>query len=622
MDGVSRFAEFVQLHSNQLTASGVPELFWKTLCRKLNNQTFDAGDAFQLLMIDYGDEERRPEDPLWTLVVSKPDGIKASSPLPIYIIDHAWTYRLNVARQQLRQVPALLNRMSILMGCAEVDDEEERIEAVMESMWRYCQMYALGGDSAALSIEDRMPIWYIMDELGSGINHSDAPNCRVVPFVHVPEGITYSLLFPIRNCDEGDQVTRDFVEGNALNAQERNALLLPWRCNDFTAVDFTQSEPDAEYFLTGHIEESLAAENAVAPKVDTSRPLKVFTTYPLVQQFLTDATFEVVDNETDADVLWLTTHFKTFKEFNEQTPNKFINQFPFEYVLTIKDLLSIVCRRAANQYCDTETLETFPKWLPTTFNLKTELLKFVSYYQMRDVKKLDNHWIVKPWNLARGLDIHISKNLAQIVRLQPTGPKIVQKYIDRPVLFNRPEVGGCVKFDVRYVFVLKSVEPLEAYIYTNFFLRFANKVYGLDHFDDYEKHFTVMNYGEQLQLRHIPCAEFLDLWTEQYPKCDWSKVEQDIGEMLRDVLDAATREAAPRGIGKNLQSRALYAADIMLEWKKTECREELVQPKLLEINWIPDCQRACDYYPEFFNDIFKLLFYDKMNDKVFKKITL
>jgi len=171
----------------------------------------------------------------------------------------------------------------------------------------------------------------------------------------------------------------------------------------------------------------------------------VYAEYEVVRQHLTSPEFILVDNEDEADVLWLTHHYKKFEELADQSPGKFINQFPFEYVITIKDLLSIVGRRAAKEHHNGLTLETYPSWLPTTYNLSTELIEFAAYYQTRAAKGLDNHWIIKPWNLARGLDTHITDNIKQIVRLPATGPKIAQKYIDRPVLFSREELDGRFK---------------------------------------------------------------------------------------------------------------------------------------------------------------------------------
>lgn len=34
----------------------------------------------------------------------------------------------------------------------------------------------------------------------------------------------------------------------------------------------------------------------------------------------------------------------------------------------------------------------------------------------------------------------------------------------------------------------------------------------------------------------------------------------------------------------------------------------LMQPKLLEVNYCPDCNRACKYHPLFFNHVFETLF--------------
>lgn len=611
---------FIAIHKPQLIASCVPEHFWPVLCRKLSHQIFDAGEAFSLLQVDYSDDERVDEDPIFTLMVTKEDGLKKNSQSDIYLIDHAWTFRLEKARQQLQEIPGLATRMGNIMGVAENDDEA--ISKILKQICRFANMYMIHSDNAEL--ESRIPIWYIMDEVGSAIIHNHYPNFRLVPFMYVNQQITYSLLFPIEDVERGDAVTRNFVEGIGTSIQEKLALLLPWIKTDFSSENFNQEEPEQDYFLDGHIEETVPDSLPDRPIIDRNRPLKVFTEYDLIKRYLTDESFEIVATQDEADVLWLTTHFKNFKELQADKPNRFINQFPFEHVLTIKDLLSIVCRRSIREDGDKEpkpvnedNLETYPKWLPATYNLKTELIQFVSYYQNRSKRNLDNHWICKPWNLARGLDTHITDDLAFIMRLPPSGPKIAQKYIENPVLFQRDEIDGKVKFDVRYVILLKSVAPFEAYIYRNFFLRFANKPFELSLFDDYEKHFTVMNYSE-FNLRHMPCADFLKEWQKQYPTIDWELVERDICSILKEVIIKSSIKLPPAGIKSNPQCRALYASDIILSWQTSN--KETIQPKLLEINWVPDCQRACDYYPDFYNDIFKLMFLDIPNDKVFRSL--
>ena len=60
--------------------------------------------------------------------------------------------------------------------------------------------------------EDRVPVWYIMDEFGARVQHSaDAPNVRMVPFISTIDGAAYSLLFPVKNVGEGEEITRYYL---------------------------------------------------------------------------------------------------------------------------------------------------------------------------------------------------------------------------------------------------------------------------------------------------------------------------------------------------------------------------------------------------------------------------
>ena len=78
--------------------------------------------------------------------------------------------------------------------------------------------------------------------------------------------------------------------------------------------------------------------------------------------------------------------------------------------------------------------------------------------------------------------------------------------------------------------------------------------------------------------------------------------------MLREVFDRAVLRPPPCGISPCQRSRAIYAVDLMLD--------EHGQPGLLELNFMPDIERACSYYPSFISDIFRTLFLDEVNERV------
>ncbi|KAL1427950.1 hypothetical protein MTO96_017069 [Rhipicephalus appendiculatus] len=381
-----------------------------------------------------------------------------------------------------------------------------------------------------------------------------------------------------------------------------------------THVDCCPPAPRLDFLRSGRKEETEPDPGATVRDVPRDRKLRVYSDYGQVRQCLTHPSFELVDEEKDADVLWLNYHFKQYRELSCESPSKRVNQFPFEHVLTVKDLLALVCRRCCcgqERLVDADSLSSRPPWLPTTYNLQTELPHFVSYYQQRQKRDLDNVWICKPWNLARSLDTHVTDNLNYILRLPATGPKVACKYVSDPVLFPREGVG-LVKFDFRYVVVLLGVRPLRLYAYRHFWLRFANKPFALSDFDDYEKHFTVMNYTES-GPQQTTCAQFLECFDQHYSSQPWHKVETEVFQVLRQVFELACAEPPPAGVAYSPQSRAMYAVDLMLEWDRFQAPAEHphMQPKLLEVNWAPDCQRACQFYPDFFNDVFAAMFLDE-----------
>lgn len=134
---IDNYDSFIALHQPQLRASGVPEKYWKSLNSKLSNSTFDAGDFFQLLLLDYGEDEREEKDPVFTVVAL--ENISADDVNAIFLIDHALTYKSDILRSQLVENPSILNRLSIMMGF----EENDNVDKVMENICRFSNFYSL-----------------------------------------------------------------------------------------------------------------------------------------------------------------------------------------------------------------------------------------------------------------------------------------------------------------------------------------------------------------------------------------------------------------------------------------------------------------------------------------------
>lgn len=364
--------------------------------------------------------------------------------------------------------------------------KQETINRIMSEMWKFVQTYefAVVDPSGQTKKENA---WYIMDEVGSSMAHSDTPNCVCAPFIYVGRGtVSYSIIYPIEDIPKGGALNRDFVPADIKDPMTRKAYL-----------QIFEDEKDAAELIAVYESDKLE-DNQVKPfdqpftkaltrakpssSSNTGAKIRLYTTTEWVATNCKLPNVELVDSEDQADLLWFD---QDFKEFEKLSKGQKINQFENESCITFKHNLAALVKAAYG---------TVP-WSSTTYNLTTEMAPFVGNYLWNQQHHHRNLWICKPWNMARGMQITIQEELAPLVRLRDTGPKIVQEYIQAPVLYEGR------KFDLRYIVLLKAAhkvegDPSQGYefqlmVYKMFWIRLANQPFELEDFDNYEKHFTV-----------------------------------------------------------------------------------------------------------------------------------
>ncbi|CBI27809.3 uncharacterized protein LOC100266448 isoform X2 [Vitis vinifera] len=476
----------------------------------------------------------------------------------------------------------------------EWSPEEPLSDRVLSAMWLYLMTYRLADEEKI----DETSVCYVMDELGSALRHSDEPSFRVSPFLYMPEGklasaVSFSILWPTQNVQKGDECTRDFLFGIGEDKQ-RSARLTAW------------FHTPQNYFIHEYEKhcQKLQSKCCLSPSIKPStdrcsissggHALRVYTDIPQVEEFLTRPEFLITTDPKDADIIWTSMQIdEDTRKAAGITDQQYINQFPFEACLVMKHHLAETVQKAHGS----------PEWFQPTYNLETHLPQLIGDYYVRKRDGLDNLWILKPWNMARTIDTTVTSDLSAIIRLMETGPKICQKYIEHPALFQGR------KFDLRYIVLVRSMKPLEIFLADVFWVRLANNAYTLDKQSlfEYETHFTVMNYRGRLNHMHTP--EFVRQF-EQEHQVKWLNIHERIKTMIRSVFESA---AVVHPEMHSPMSRAMYGLDVMLDCS--------FQPKLLEVTYCPDCTRACKYDTEaifrggeplraqdFFNHVFGCLF--------------
>lgn len=70
---------------------------------------------------------------------------------------------------------------------------------------------------------------------------------------------------------------------------------------------------------------------------------------------------------------------------------------------------------------------------------------------------------------------------------------------------------------MRFVVLLKSVLPLELYVYNEYYTRHSNNPFDMHEtsFANYETHFTVMNYKEGVKLTNLRYFDFEKQFDEE-----------------------------------------------------------------------------------------------------------
>ena len=610
----------------------IPESLWPILHEKITNQIFDVGSQFSLAeCASYKTDKTEQPGGCGELTAV----CHSQEPLQtgIYLIDHLWTFAIESYRRQLEEHPGLLPRLAELFNCDENPKSDDisigtLADKVGKELWKHARTYSFSqkmeGNSSGIS---QQVVWYVQDEFGVRIRHSDSPNVKIVPMFFVELGFAVDVMWVIEEIGYGREITRDYA-GGVTDSTMRSCKLHPWIDNEAQILERTPEienmkqallKPD-EYF-----EQRFHIKNEVLPEkldeIDTvvdklldkvvELPYRVFTDWSSLRHNLdtSSGNFCFEKSKEEANIHWLmNTQITDFKAYQQDRPAVFINQIPNESIICNKDLLAEVLKRIVMK---NEDSKLFPDFCKPTFDLSNNFPEFMSFALRENISA----WIVKPVNFSNAMGIVVTDDIKEVVRYREQSvPLIAQEYVSRPILFKRTDLNDIkVKFDVRWMVWVSSVKPLKLYISKIAWPRFANRKWEMNRFHEFEQH---MSYQAEDRGGKLITYDF-DKWEDDFcgktgNLTPWATVRDDTYKVIKELFVEACENGAPKSLEHYSRSRAHYGIDVIYEEKEGGG----VQPVILECNFNPDCTRIMSEgvnkyrYADYYNHMFDTLFVD------------
>eukprot|EP00759_Apiculatamorpha_spiralis_P019821 PhF_6_TR25524/c0_g1_i3/m.35711 len=270
-----------------------------------------------------------------------------------------------------------------------------------------------------------------------------------------------------------------------------------------------------------------------------------------------------------------------------------VNHIPGSHVLTRKDCLKkqlYKFRRLPGK-----TGEFFDI-CPQSFVLPSE---FMALTEAMSTAGSDSYWIAKPVGMSRGRGIQL---LTEIGQINYTDNIVVQKYLHNPLLLNGK------KFDLRLYVVVTQFGPLEAFISTLGFARFAALPFTLDKASLSNKYIHLTNTAIAKEHHNTSIANGVHKWDLHSLQrhllsqgVKWDDVWGKIKDVVIKTLVCAEDDVQPLPSPKN--TFELFGFDVILDSN--------YRPWVLEVNASPsmDMDNALDHSvkPQLIMDIIELL---------------